>query len=58
MKKVADREEAEIQANIDVNNKFVENVGKQLIEVEQKNQSIFEAKEVDRMDVLKHMRDY
>ena len=58
MKKIADREEAEIQANIDVNNKFVENVGKQLIEVEQKNKSIFEAKEVDRMDVLKHMREY
>jgi hypothetical protein len=36
----------------------VKDVAKQLKESQLKNQSIFEAKELDRNEVLRHMRDY
>tara|TARA_B110000285_G_scaffold219724_1_gene270644 strand:+ start:661 stop:882 length:222 start_codon:yes stop_codon:yes gene_type:complete len=58
MKKVEDREKAEVQANLDTSNKFMEDIQIQLAEADQKTKSIFEAKEVDRKDVLKNMRDY
>ena len=58
VKKIEDRERQEEKANEENSKKFVKDVAKQLKESQLKNQSIFEAKELDRNEVLRHMRDY